>query len=168
MKFSARVHRGLLLSFLAVTLTACNDSGGDGDSDAKVYYRSLKGEVNKVTNMGSPGLRKNLCLGCAELGAIINSFEEFETLVNQTSSEYEKSHLLGDARIDFASNTVVVIWSYHAFTLLPTIGNVQEDADKIRIFPMLCQWSPTQMGKISIHKPGSRFPRQASRLWSSR
>lgn len=150
MKFSARVRGGILLSILAMTLAACNDSGGDGDSgasDAKAYFRSLKGEANKVTNMGGPGLSKNLCLGCAELGAIINSFEEFETLVNQTSSEYEKSHLLGDARIDFAGNTVVVIWSFHYFGLLPTVGNVQEDTDKIRISPMLCHFSPGPDGQ---------------------
>ena len=162
MKFSARVRGGILLSILAMTLAACNDSGGDGDSgasDAKAYFRSLKGEANKVTNMGGPGLSKNLCLGCAELGAIINSFEEFETLVNRTSSEYEKSHLLGDARIDFASNTVVVIWSYHAFTLLPTIGNVQEDADKIRIFPMLCQWSPIPDGQDQYSQTWIAIPK---------
>ncbi len=150
MKFSARVRGGILLSILAMTLAACNDSGGDGDSgasDAKAYFRSLKGEANKVTNMGGPGLSKNLCLGCAELGAIINSFEEFETLVNRTSSEYEKSHLLGDARIDFAGNTVVVIWSFHYFGLLPTVGNVQEDTDKIRISPMLCHFSPGPDGQ---------------------
>ena len=150
MKFSARVRGGILLSILAMTLAACNDSGGDGDSgasDAKAYFRSLKGEANKVTNMGGPGLSKNLCLGCAELGAIINSFEEFETLVNRTSSEYEKSHLLGDARIDFAGNTMVVIWSFHYFGLLPTVGNVQEDTDKIRISPMLCHFSPGPDGQ---------------------
>ena len=150
MKFSARVRGGILLSILAMTLAACNDSGGDGDSgasDAKAYFRSLKGEANRVTNMGGPGLSKNLCLGCAELGAIINSFEEFETLVNRTSSEYEKSHLLGDARIDFAGNTVVVIWSFHYFGLLPTVGNVQEDTDKIRISPMLCHFSPGPDGQ---------------------
>ncbi len=146
MTFAALVRKGLLLSFLAMTLAACNDSGGDGEPDTKVYFRSLKGEPNKVTDAGLLGDMKNSCLGCAELGVIVNSLKEFEEAVNLTSTLYSIAYLLGDTRVDFTTNTVVEIRSFHYFGLLPTVENVQEEVDRIRIFPVLCHWSPTPDG----------------------